>query len=122
MRISHLLCNIVIDDNVSDLVEQLSERGDGGAGSGDVLNASAPQESVQLPVGQSRIAWTLQHEAWRRMSALDTQKKSDKKLRDRKWCKKYEEWQTADIIQHQKLTYNRKKVLRSQEVVFQAFQ
>lgn len=78
----YLLGDIIIDNNVTNLVEQLSKRGDGGAGGGYVLNAAAPQESVQLPVSQSSTAWTLQHEAWRRMCVLDTQHKSENAVKD----------------------------------------
>lgn len=63
MRSSHLQCDVVINDDVPDLVEQLSQRGDGGAGGGDVLHAAAPHQSVQLPVGQSSAARTLKNKA-----------------------------------------------------------
>lgn len=72
-ELPHLLGDVVIYNDVADLVEELSERGDGGRSSSHVLYTATPQQPIQLPVGQSRAAWALQDETGRRLGLLYSQ-------------------------------------------------
>lgn len=76
---SYLLSDIVIDNNVSDLVQQLCQWGDGCGCCCDIFHAPTPHETVQLPISYScAAAWCHQEAGWRG-GRLHTQQQPDRK-------------------------------------------
>lgn len=75
---SYLLSNVVIYNNVSNLVQQLCQRGDGGGCCCNVFHATTPHETVKLPVSYSWAAARCHQEARRWRRRLHSQQQPDR--------------------------------------------